>query len=68
MFRYYCTLRPPAPGAIPGGAVKVDYNEFTAEDAGGHVVHIWGAVEYARELTQKEICDYELIEESAVIV
>ena len=68
MYRYYLTMRPPAPGAVPRGAVNVDYNEFTATDAGGHVLHILGAVEYDRELTPKEICDYELIEDGEIEV
>lgn len=61
MYRYLCTQRPPMPGAIPKGAVNVDYTEFTHEDAGGHTHHVWGAVEYDHELTDKEVEDYELI-------
>ncbi len=60
-YRYLCPERPPMPGGIPKGAVSVDYTEFTYEDTGGGTHHIWGAVEYDRELTDKEIQDYELI-------
>lgn len=61
MYRYLCTQRPPMPGSIPSGAKSVDYTEFETECPGGHMHHVWGAVEYARELTDKEIEDYELI-------
>ena len=60
-YRYLCTMRPPMPGGIPKGAIAVSYEETYAEDAGGHLHHIWGAVEYDRELTVEEECDYELI-------
>ena len=60
-YRYLCTQRPPMPGGIPNGAVNVGYTEYTAETPGGHVVHVWGAVEYDRPLTPEEECNYELI-------
>ena len=62
--RYLCTQRPPVPGAVPKTGLKnVEYLDRYMEDAGGHVRYIYGAVEYDRELTDKEIDDYELIEE-----
>ena len=63
-YRYLCTQRPLMPGGIPRGAVNVDYNEYYHEDNGGHVVYVWGAVEYDHPLTDKEIYDYELEFES----
>ena len=62
MYTYsdYCCYRPPMPGGIPKGAVGVDYNEMTIEDAGGHTRHVWGTVDYDRKLTDREISDYEL--------
>ena len=62
MYRYLCTQREPAPGAVPAHPINVDYDQYQTEDPGGHVVYVWGAVEYDRELTQQEICDYELME------
>lgn len=59
-YSYYCCYRPPMPGGIPKGVVGVDYTEKTIEDTGGHVRHVWGTVDYDRELTDKEISDYEL--------
>ena len=51
------------PGGIPRGAVNVEYLDYATEDAGGHVCHVWGAVEYDHELTVEEVCNYELIED-----
>ena len=62
-YRYLCTNRPPMPGGVPRGAVHVEYDEYTVEDIGGHVRRVWGAVEYDHKLTDKEIDDYELIED-----
>lgn len=61
MFRYICTQRPPMPGGIPRGAVNIEYGEGYMEDFGGHTVRFWGAVEYSRPLSDKEVEDYELI-------
>ena len=62
MYRYLCTNRPPMPGGIPKGAVNVEcFEPYRAEDPGGHPCIVWGAVEYARKLTEDEISDYELI-------
>ena len=63
-YRYLCCFRPPMMGAIPKGAYNIDFNEFDMEDAGGHTRHVWGAVEYTRKLTDKEVYDYELEFES----
>lgn len=61
-YRYYCPARPPVPGAIPRGVIRVE-----CADEDGYMVdeeryshQCWGFVEYDRELTQKEIDDYEL--------
>lgn len=60
---YYCTQRPPAPGAVPaGGLVEV-------EDFGGRIYVFdvdrmsWGKAIYNRELAPWEIMRYELIRE-----
>lgn len=60
MNRYYCIMRPPAPGAIPTGAHKI-----VIYDERMYVPEIdrmaWGWVEYAEPLTPAEISEYELI-------
>ena len=59
--RYYCPQRPPVPGAIPRGVVRIEYAEdgFMIDDE-GHSRKAWGFVEYDRELTDKEVADFEL--------
>ena len=58
-YRYYCLMRPPAPGTIPRGAVEVEYWDARPYvDAIKH--HAWGYVEYSRPLTDTEIGEYEL--------
>ena len=60
VFRYYCSMRPPGPGAIPRGAALTN-----AYETRQYIPEIdrmaWGWVEYTRELTPAEIADYELI-------
>lgn len=62
MPKYYCVMRPPAPGAIPEGATKImhcpERRYFPEIDR-----MVWGWVEYERELMFCEVTDYELIRE-----
>lgn len=61
IYRYYCPARPPAPGAVPKGAINVEYSDDGyMVDADGYSHRAWGVVEYDRELTDREINDYEL--------
>lgn len=63
VFRYYCPARPPAPGAVPRGAIRVEYSDDGyMVDEEGYSHRAWGLVEYDRELTEREIDDYELDE------
>ena len=65
LYRYLCVNRPPAIGALPKDPVNVGYDVgYFTEDSGGHVVSVWGYVEYARKLTEQEECDYELMYDS----
>lgn len=60
MNRYYCIMRPPAPGAIPPGAhniVSFDERQYVPEIER----MAWGYAEYRMELTYSEIHAYELI-------
>ena len=51
-YKYYLHARPAGPGAVPNGLTHID-----AEDGGGR----HGAVYYDRELSAKEVSDYELV-------
>jgi len=58
--KYYSRMRPVAPGSYPREGVtnihNFDYREFVEEINS----EAWGYIEYDRELTEKEIADYEL--------
>lgn len=51
-YKYYLHARPAGPGAVPNGLTRID-----AEDGGDR----HGAVYYDRELSAKEVSDYELV-------
>lgn len=55
---YAMLMRPPAPGAIPREGLIEAIPFESAVSGSGH--RIWGKATYSRELTQKEIDDYEL--------
>ena len=60
MYRYYCIMRPPAPGAIPKGTC------FTCEYTERRYIPeidrmAWGWVKYDTPLTLAEVYEYELI-------
>lgn len=61
--KYYCTQRPPAPGAVPaGGLIETeDYGERRYIPDIDRMA--WGAVVYDRELAPWEIMRYELTRE-----
>lgn len=58
VYRYYCKYRPPMPGGVPreGLVHAADYDY--PQSFNGIAAH--GYVEYSRELTAREIGDYEL--------
>lgn len=61
LYRYYCRMRPPAPGAIPKRnlyAVEAVHVCFP-----GFPRHFWGYADYTEPLTDEEIEEYELIPE-----
>jgi hypothetical protein len=60
-YRYYLTQRPPAPGAIPRGS-KNTVSFDTKQEVDG--LEAWGYVEYDKPLTEQQISDYELTENS----
>lgn len=58
VYRYYCKFRPPMPGGIPReGLVNTGEYDWPQSFDG---VRAWGFAEYNRELSSKEIDDYEL--------
>jgi len=58
VYRYYCRLRPPMPGAIPrDGLVRTADFDWPQSFNG---VAAWGWAEYDRELSAGEVADYEL--------
>ena len=59
VYRYYCLHRPPMPGTVPRGMVKIeDYGDRVAVKEIDR--HAWGYVEYERRLSANEIGEYEL--------
>ena len=66
MNRYYLTQRPPSIGTFPNSKnnkpTKVEsfVSKITIQEIDKEC---WGYVEYKEPLTNKEISDYELIEE-----
>lgn len=62
MHRYYCVMRPPAPGAIPRSRKMGNFEAFTERRYIPEIDRMaWGWVEYMYPLTPAEIADYELI-------
>lgn len=58
--KYYCTERPPMPGAIPKrGLLEIrEYDRRTfVPDIGREA---WAELIYGRELTEEEVFEYEL--------
>ena len=59
LYRYYCKMRPPAPGAVPKRNLHAAM--------GGHINivgcdrHMWGIADYTEPLTDEEIEEYELV-------
>lgn len=59
LYRYYCKMRPPAPGAVPKRNL---YASITAHfPFAGSDRHMWGIVDYTEPLTEEEIDYYELV-------
>ena len=61
IYRYYCKLCPPAPGAIPKrNLISTVAKHF---DIPGYDHFMWGYAEYSQPLTDEEIEEYELVPE-----
>lgn len=63
LYKYYTTKRPPDIGTVPKDFINViNYGELKQIRKSGF--HAWGEVEYSRKLSEKEIYDYELLEDN----
>lgn len=61
LHQYFCTMRPPAPGAIPAGAKSV--TDFGQRSFVPEIQRTaWGFALYDRKLTDDEIWEYDLAE------
>ena len=60
-YRYYCRMRPPAPGAIPNR--NLVNAVATHVDIPGYNHFMWGYAEYTQPLTDEEVEEYELVPE-----
>lgn len=62
MYRYYCIMRPPAPGAIPRLRIFSNFEAFTERRYIPEIDRMaWGWLEYEYPLTLAEVYEYELI-------
>ena len=60
-WRYYCKMRPFAPGSVPAGKEVVDWADLDPNEIIPEIEHgAWSWIEYGRKLTDQEIEDYEL--------
>jgi len=55
-YTYYFRLRPPSPGCQPkNGLINISSDSITHNNR-----EYWGYAEYSRELTDKELYEYDL--------
>lgn len=60
MYKYYCVMRPPAPGATPYGPRHTcEYNERRYIPEIDRMAYGW--LEYKNPLSMAEVAEYELI-------
>ena len=57
--KYYSILRPVSIGTHPKNGMEDFINYDTRTEINGHMV--WAELYYSRELTQKELEDYEMV-------
>lgn len=71
-YRYYLTLRPPAPGAIPSAPVGGNIIEVVSFDEKTFVESIgreaWGYVEYDKPIDAKVLDQYDMIPDQKKLV
>lgn len=59
LYRYFCKMRPPAPGAVPKRGLYAAVAEHIR--IAGQERHMWGYVDYTQPLTDEETQEYELV-------
>lgn len=59
LYRYYCRMRPPAPGSVPKRNLHAA--EAMHVTLLGYRRHMWGFADYTEPLTDEEIEEYELV-------
>lgn len=59
LYRYYCKMRPPAPGAVPKRSLYAALAEHVL--IAGYARPMWGFADYTEPLTDEEIDYYELV-------
>lgn len=58
--KYYMPMRPPSIGTHPKDVKSIECFDVRTKMPNG--VWTWAVLEYDRQLTEKEIYDYELVE------
>lgn len=61
--KYYSTMRPVAPGTCPKSGMMdfINYYDRTEIQTNNGIVRAWSELYYDRELTEREMQDYELL-------
>jgi hypothetical protein len=62
-YRYYMTQRPPMPGALPKAGLQGIIENDPDKPYREARCRVYAVLVYSRELTEKEISDYELVKE-----
>ena len=61
VYLYYCPMRPPTVGAVPRDGMEYAHEYDSRRNVPVIGRAAWGYAVYSRELTEKEVSDYELI-------
>jgi len=64
IYTYYLTQRPFGPGTFPKDGLVEGFNYECKEFIPQIGMKAWASVSYSRQLSEKEVMDYELVPES----
>jgi len=61
--KYYSIMRPVSVGAVPKSGMMdfINYDDRTEIRMNNGVIRAWAEIYYNRELTEKELRDYEIV-------